>query len=269
MTIHMKKNILYRTLLWGGLVLGAFSACNRAPKELTFEEITRNETVELCDDEHAPTCDIHLELAFAQNEDSVAQSINESIIRAVFNYEHLQPEVAVDSFVANYIHTYRKELLPYYKEDKQSDANSMSWYSYYYHAEGETEQGVEGVVNYKLDVEGYEGGAHGYHTTIYLNFQLTDGHLMTLSEIFNEGYEADLSALLLDKLMEKMKVKSLGELQEMGFLVWTDMYPSSNFLLKEDEIVFLYNAYEIAPYAAGTTVLKIPYTELTDLLKSE
>ena len=49
--------------------------------------------------------------------------------------------------------------------------------------------------------------------------------------------------------------------------MWTSMYPSKNFLLKSDGIDFLYNAYEIAPYVVGVTVLKIPYEALTDVLK--
>ena len=67
--------------------------------------------------------------------------------------------------------------------------------------------------------------------------------------------------------MKQAEATSMEALQEKGYLLWSGMYPSKNFLLKDDGMEFLYNTYEIAPYVVGVTVLKIPYGDLTDLLK--
>lgn len=40
------------------------------------------------------------------------------------------------------------------------------------------------------------------------------------------------------------------------------MYVPDNFLLEKNEASFLYNKYDIAPYAMGTIVLSLPYAEI-------
>ena len=42
---------------------------------------------------------------------------------------------------------------------------------------------------------------------------------------------------------------------------------NKNYGFKKEGIVFYYNNYEIAPYAAGPTEVLIPYNELKDWVK--
>ena len=80
-------------------------------------------------------------------------------------------------------------------------------------------------------------------------------------------FSLKITKSLLLSLKEHLQVESIDELHEEGYLNWTDMYPSKNFLLSPDGIKFYYNAYEIAPYAAGPTEITIPYESLKDILK--
>ena len=45
------------------------------------------------------------------------------------------------------------------------------------------------------------------------------------------------------------------------------MFISNNFILDTEKIVFIYNKYEIAPYAVGDIMIDVTYEELKDLLK--
>ena len=45
------------------------------------------------------------------------------------------------------------------------------------------------------------------------------------------------------------------------------MFISNNFILDNENIVFIYNKYEIAPYAFGDIMITVTYDELKDLLK--
>ena len=47
-----------------------------------------------------------------------------------------------------------------------------------------------------------------------------------------------------------------------------EMFPSENFILGNETITFVYNPYEIAPYAVGSTELIIPFGDIKDLLKN-
>ena len=43
----------------------------------------------------------------------------------------------------------------------------------------------------------------------------------------------------------------------------SEMYIPENFLLKEDGVEFLYNQYEIFPYAHGPSFITLPYSDLS------
>ena len=46
-----------------------------------------------------------------------------------------------------------------------------------------------------------------------------------------------------------------------------EMFPSTNFALTDDGIRFVYNIYEIAPYAVGITELTVDYDDLKGIMK--
>ncbi len=264
----MKKKDIFRVIPMTTYCFLSMLGCNKAPvSETIFKSVQIAEQVPLMPDTLSPTCNINIDFNYAVNEDSVAYYINREIVKTAFGYEALSPEAGVDSFVAHYTHNYIHDLLPYYKEDKESGKEGMGWYNYYYHLKTDVQKGKEGVLNYIMEMNSYEGGAHGNQINTYLNFYAESGKLITLDDLFGSGYETSLNILLLKALMEKVGVTSMEALQEKGYLLWTSIYPSKNFLLRSNDIEFLYNAYEIAPYVVGVTVLKIPYDELADMLK--
>ena len=62
-----------------------------------------------------------------------------------------------------------------------------------------------------------------------------------------------------------MKVESL---EDVGF--WEDsIQPTENMKLSATGITFLYNVYEIAPYAMGAQEVTLTYAQLSDLLNKE
>jgi hypothetical protein len=46
-----------------------------------------------------------------------------------------------------------------------------------------------------------------------------------------------------------------------------DMFAPENFILGKDDITFIYNPYEIAPYAMGKTELILTYDDMDDIMK--
>jgi len=52
-----------------------------------------------------------------------------------------------------------------------------------------------------------------------------------------------------------------------SYLYSMQMFPSENFILGSDELTFIYNPYEIAPYSAGKTELTVSYSEVEELLR--
>ena len=133
---------------------------------------------------------------------------------------------------------------------------------------GEAVIGYKGYINYTVSREEYYGGAHPntYHNI--LNFDPKTGHEIAFYDIFKEGCEDILTAMLIEELMNYAQVSDMDELHEKGFLfIDTEMFISQNFILGKDGITFLYNRYEIAPYAMGDIKLTLDYTTLKDIMK--
>ena len=128
--------------------------------------------------------------------------------------------------------------------------------------------GYKGCINYIVRREEYAGGAHP--STIYniLNFDPATGNEIAFYDIFKEGCEDILTAMLIEELMNYAQVSDMDELHEKGFLfIDTEMFISQNFILGKEGITFLYNRYEIAPYAMGDIKLTINYTTLKEIMK--
>ena len=126
--------------------------------------------------------------------------------------------------------------------------------------------GKEGILNFTSDTFEYTGGAHPNSWNIWLNFDKSNGRLLTLKDVFMAGSEKPMSEMLLKELIEEMadrledsNIKSLKDLQDAGILDSTPMYVPENFLLEKEEVSFLYNKYDIAPYSVGVITLSLPY----------
>ncbi len=219
----------------------------------------------------SPTLSIKIDMQFAKTdtEDELAkkaaETINTNIENEVFSMSGM-PEEVVDSFIKSSTELYVQTMFPLYAEDKQKGATMASAYDNYHNISGKAVEGHSGIINYMVTEEMYNGGAHPVSVTTYLNFNRETGELIELDALFKEGYKEKLDDILLKALMKQCGAKNVKELNDAGYLCFTDMYASSNFLLKEDEIEFYYNVYEIAPYVMGPTVLNIKYEEIKDLM---
>jgi len=235
---------------------------------VTFEKAKVSKEVVLSAEADAPSCNVVLNVDFATgNNAETAKAINEAIENRLFNMNGLTMQQAVDSFASQYTRDYKQNLSPLYAQDKE-DALKRTWYEYNYSIDTETQEGRDdAVVVYLITLDYYEGGAHGIYQQLVMNFDKQSGKQLTLQDVFVPGYEERLTELLLEKLMDLADVKNMEELKAKDYLFSMDMFPSENFILGKDNITFIYNAYEIAPYAMGMTELELSYDELSGILK--
>ena len=108
---------------------------------------------------------------------------------------------------------------------------------------------------------------HTAHASLFLNFDLLTGKKIHLKDLFKEGYEQELTRLLLAELEKQNKVTTESELEDIGYFITEPLSPTENFYLNEDGLSFFYNVYEIAPYVMGTTEIKVPFSAIESLLK--
>lgn len=260
----MKIKISILTLL---LLLTGCRQINE--NEVIFDTVVIDKSVKLSNEVNSPVCTIHLSMAYATDDNGhKAEVINKYINDKLFGQ---QQEMAVENaaklFADEYVEAYSKNLLPLYNQDR-ADSTKRAWYDYHYVITTNTQTGCKGTIVYLATVDFYEGGANSMDQLLTLNFEPKTGRMLNLSDIFVDGYEMELTRVLLQALKEKTGTRSMSQLREKGFLRSLDMYPSENFILDDETITFIYNPSEIAPYSEGSTELIIPYTNLKSIIKN-
>ena len=246
-----------------------WTACNggNGDGQVDYETVKTEKTVSISQEEGAPQCSVSLQLAAAKGEPAErTKAINETVARELLGIEGVGLKEAADSFANKYTSDYREHMGPLYREDRNDEAK-RAWYEYHYNVTSETSAGRDGVTVYTATVDYYEGGAHGINQRLVMNFDNATGKMLTLSDVFAPGYQQPLCDLLTEALLEQTGAKDKKELKEKGYLYQLDMFAPENFVLGKDAVTFIYNPYEIAPYAMGLIELTIDNDELDKLWK--
>lgn len=124
------------------------------------------------------------------------------------------------------------------------------------------------LISLSVQEEYFTGGAHGGYGTYFINVNPATGADVTLENILKAGYNEPLRSLG-EKIFRKVReIPDTASLNENYFEFADDKFElNQNYGFKKEGIVFFYNSYEIAPYAAGPTEVLIPYEELAAWLK--
>ena len=233
-----------------------------------FDTVEVDKSVTLSGEDNSPVCSIHLSMTYATEANGhKAEVINGQINSKFLDHEHdSSVENAANLFADEYVKRY-KSLLPLYNQDR-ADSTKRAWYEYHYIITTSTQQGTKNTFVYLATVDYYEGGAHSMNQLLPLNFETKTGRLIKLEDIFVDGYELELTKILLQALKEKTGAKTAAQLNEQGYLKSMALYPTENFILGDETITFVYNPSEIASYDVGATELIIPYTDMEKIIRN-
>ncbi len=108
------------------------------------------------------------------------------------------------------------------------------------------------------------GGAHGNSRVTFLNFNPENGALLDQNDIINDLTK--FKKIAEKAFKDQTKPKDNDETIE-DFFFGEEFQLASNIGFTEEGLVLLYNNYEIASYAQGTTEIVLPYSQIRDLLK--
>jgi len=119
-----------------------------------------------------------------------------------------------------------------------------------------------------LEVGGYifEGGAHGHTLSFFFNWNTKARKSIELADILKKGYQDSLNKVAESIFRKNEKITDSASLALDYFFKDNKFTLNNNFLITPVGIRFLYNQYEIKPYAAGQTNLLIPYAKIKSLL---
>ena len=215
----MKSKLLYL------LICISLVACN-TEESLTFEtSIISNDTCENC-------TSVSIEIPIALGQIKLSETINIALqeeIIALLNFDEESNaqtiEGATEAFVKDY-----KELNGKYPEE------SMPWEA---KINGSIIFENKDVLTIKLESYIYTGGAHGYGTNRFLNFDKIKKVELDRQELF----------------------KNEDEFKAERF------YLPENIGYTDKGLLLFYEPYEIASFADGPIILTIPYNDANNFLK--
>ena len=139
---------------------------------------------------------------------------------------------------------------------------------WHYTAKVAVEVLTDTLLSLSVNDEYYTGGAHGGSGVYFINMNPKTGAEFTLDNLLKPDHN-DILTSLGDKIFRQSKqLADTASLIDNYFEFPEDKFElNKNYGFKKEGIVFYYNSYEIAPYAAGPTEVLIPYDDLKDWIK--
>ena len=149
-----------------------------------------------------------------------------------------------------------------FKNEDSGDFNTAPWY---YEMKGNFNFQNEEWISLELNEYSYTGGAHGNYQTIIKTFNKADLKELTFEDL-------TISEISLAKKMEQALRSQYGlspedDLGAAGFWFEDNTFQlNSNYAIRNDSLIFLYNPYEISSYAAGIIEIGVPLSQLGEVL---
>jgi hypothetical protein len=159
-----------------------------------------------------------------------------------------------------------KNFLKAYADFKKSDPKSVMFYTLNTYAK--VIQQDTSLISLEYGGYIFQGGAHGGAFTGYVNWNPDAKKEVTLKDILISGYEAKLTRTADSIFRKNEKLSATASLKTNYFFKDDKFALNNNYSITPLGIKFMYNQYEIKPYAAGQTELFIPYSQIRTLVRS-
>ena len=271
--MHKKEKM--RNLLWV-IVLALFaSGCddnhNNVLKKYGLQAISFaiDSTTYLANNAHSPKCEVSIQMQCMRGNN--APKINQALIQSGFlvtnclsqTNESTDMEKALRTFVSQYMDEYINTYGPLYR----ADSANPTTYNRHYQLKSEIQNNQKDILTYIIYLSTATGSSQTSNQTIAKNFNLKTGELITLSDLFIEGYEESVKEIILEKLQRCLKNHRTGFHKQEGSLTDGDIYITDNYVIGKNKITFIYCEDEIAPHECGEMRVDLSNSELKKYLK--
>lgn len=200
------------------------------------------------------------------NDEAMPRKMNTALLGELLGagYGRSGVRQALDSFSLDYKKRYRQEMDQLRAFSAEYSTPMPEEQAYSIELDNRLVYNDCGIATFRCIQHESAAGAEAETRVRFLNFDVPTGRLLTLDDLFVEGYEERIDALLLQKMLELNKVKTVQELEELGYFTSSSLYPSTNFCIEGRKLLFVYNPDDgIGPYDADVATV-VP-VELDDL----
>ncbi|WP_291865481.1 DUF3298 and DUF4163 domain-containing protein [Maribacter sp.] len=214
---------------------------------LSFEPIVIEEVE--CD-----TCPIvKISIPKALEDSKIDKTINTAIreeIITLLNFDESVEINTIETAISSFKNGY-SDLMKKFPEESTKWEASIT---------GEISYEDKNVISITLNSYLFTGGAHGYSSSRFLNFNKKKGVELENWELFNPDFDFNKFAELKFRIQED--IPQNAPINSTGFMFEEDSYNlPENIGYTKEGLQLLYNQYEIASYADGSISLTISYPE--------
>ena len=199
---------------------------------------------------------ISLDLPKASGPEQVAEKINARLREHVFSLVFSEEATEAQTY-----EEYAKEFIANKKRVEEEFGEAVPWKAI---VTGEVISEFENLVSIAVVSEIFTGGAHGYASTSFFNFDPHTGEAFEHGDLFTEEF-VDYA----EKAFREQTGIPEGEpINSTGFWFEEEVFKLPiNIGITEEEVILIYNSYEIASYAEGDFRLEFPLEEVEPYLK--
>jgi len=212
---------------------------------------------------------IALEFPVAMKNKEVLERIQQSLKSEIFGdaYQDMDIIQAIEAYTAMLKTEYKQNNLPLLQERENGQEEMID--AVFCEEQIITSMVMDvhkDILSYAVERYIYMGGAHGSNYRIFYNFDLNTGEMLHETDLFKDDYDEPLTDLLLQNMVAQNEdFQLIEDLKQYGYNV-DEIHPNDNFFLSDSGVVYVFNQYEIAPYALGETEITVYYDQLKDLL---
>jgi len=251
-------NYLFRLLFLLIILLG----CTSEPTLIFSSEEFTEAQLEICKTEVCSS--IAINYPKASGDPFISEKINSAISNYIIQGLFLGDD-SVPS--AKTIEQAAKDFILAYRDHQPDIPTDLDFGGYEAEISVQESYENEQIVSLEGMLFLFTGGAHGYGGTSYLNFDLATGERIENANLFVNYPQFEAYAET--KFKEAHGIPENDNINANGFWFENDtFYLSETIGFNENNLIIVYNSYEIASYAAGPIVLEIPLTEVVPFLDS-
>ena len=206
----------------------------------------------------SPCAEISIEVPEAISNRKISKTINNAIREEVISIMSFDEEKSVTDIPAALISFNQgyEDLITLFPDE------SIPWEAW---IKGKIAFENKDLVTIELSSYIFTGGAHGYGSRRFLNFDKNKAIELSSDELFkNQRKFMDFAE---SQFRMKQDIPEGVSINSTGFMFEQDsFYLPENIGFTKDGLILLYNPYEVASYADGTIELTLPYEEVAEYL---
>ena len=213
---------------------------------------------ENCDTAEYDCSIIALDVVRATGTNQVAEEINRKLDEHVIELISTRQDAEIAD-----LEQLTEKFLSDYREAAENFSEEPPWEAY---VDEKVYTRSDSLVSVGITTEIFSGGAHGYKTLTFLNFDPSTGKILSKNDIFEEEF----TGFVEHRFRQEQGIPEDENINSTGFWFENETFSlPENIGFSEDKVILVYNSYEIAPYAAGDIVMEIPMEEVRPFIRIE